>query len=173
MINEKYIGTLDNADKRWYNYVIHWQGEETKALDFLLKHLDCTRIYKDGSRPVMTNHYCYRTDIAGFMYILNNIKEFNPKLAEEYLNKLVNLHEKNLSFEKDTHPINYSKKPRVSRGNGDRKITVTNMYTGEQDTVIERGEKVVKAKENTSSRKARILSDKSISFAFNNFKISK
>ena len=69
MIEDKYIGKLDAQDKRWYDYLIRSKGGEIAALYFLLKYLDCSRIYTDGSRPMQTINYAYRTDIAGFIYL--------------------------------------------------------------------------------------------------------
>ena len=89
MIEDKYIGILDAQDKRWYDYLIRSKGGEIAALYFLLKGLDCTRIYPDGSRPMQTINYAYRTDIAGFIYINNQLLERMPECEVDFYDKLV------------------------------------------------------------------------------------
>ena len=173
MTDSKYIGKLDSQDKRWYDYVIRWKGSDSNALDFLLKYLDCSRIYEDGSRPIMTNYYSYRTDISGYLYILQNIENCNPTLAEEYKNKLIKLHEENLDFEKLNPPIVYKSKQRTSSRSDRRIAEIENIFTGEKSKIDVGSGKIIKPKENAATRKAKALSDKSVNFAFGNFKISK
>ena len=173
MIDNKYIGKLDAQDKRWYDYVCKWKGGCKEALDAILNWIDCSKIYPNGDRPMMTTHYSYRTDIAGFIYIYNKNIESGLDILEGYMDKLIARHEENLSFEKHTPPISYSKKQRVSSGNNKRTAKVTNMFTNEECTIDVGSGKVVKERENSATRKAKALKDKSISFAFNNFKINK
>lgn len=174
MIDNKYIGTLDAQDKRWYDYILHTKhkGNETGALEELLKSLDCTRIY-DCGRPMQTINYGYRTDIAGYYYILEKL-EYNKDLQNIYLNKLYNRHVENLNFEKDNPPVRYtSTKQRTSRRNTNKTAKITDMFTGEKTTIDVGSGKVVRPKENAATRKAKALNNKSVSFAFNNFKVDK
>lgn len=173
MIEDKYIGTLDAQDKRWYDYLIRSKGGEIAALYFLLKGLDCTRIYPDGSRPMQTINYAYRTDIAGFIYINNQLTKRMPECEVDFYDKLVTRHEENLSFEEHNRPVSYTKKSRASGGSSTRTFKSKDLFTGEQTVIKESSVSNGNKKENAASRKAKALKDKSISFAFNNFKINK
>ena len=173
MIEDKYIGILDAQDKRWYDYLIRSKGGEIAALYFLLKGLDCSRIYPDGSRPMQTINYAYRTDIAGFIYINNQLLERMPECEIDYYAKLVTRHEENLNFEEHNPPIYYSKQCRSSRRSSTRTAKIADIFSGEESTVDVGSGKIIKPKENSVTRKAKALKDKSISFAFNNFKINK
>lgn len=172
MINN-YIEKLDSSDIRWFDFLIHDKGKEDKALNSILHDLDCTRIYNDGSRPMMTINYTYRRDIAGFLYILENMKSHNAVLAEEYYNKLITRHEENLNFEKDNPPIRYSGKSGTSRKSSERTTRAKDMFSDSTLDVTKGSARAVTPKENASTRKAKALKDKSISFAFNNFKVNK
>lgn len=174
MIDNKYIGILDAQDKRWYDSMLHnkYKGDERGALEEILKDLDCTRIY-DCGRPVQTINYGYRRDIGAYYYILENIKDNKP-LYEEYLNKLYNRHAENLSFEERMPPIRYNKtKQRTSSGSVNRTATIKDVFTGTETKVDVGSGRVIKSRENSSTRKAKALNDKSVSFAFNNFKVNK
>lgn len=173
MIEDKYIGTLDAQDKRWYDYLIRSKGGEIAALYFLLKGLDCTRIYPDGSRPVQTINYGYRTDIAGFIYINNILCEKMPECEIDYYAKLVERHEENLSFEENNPPHYYREKQRTSGRSNKRTVEITDIFTGERSSVDVGSGKVIKPKNNATTRKAKTLNDKTINFAFNNFKVNK
>lgn len=173
MIEDKYIGKLDAQDKRWYDYLIKSKGGEIAALYFLLKGLDCSRIYPDGSRPTQTIDYGYRADIAGFIYINEQLIKRMPECEIDYYAKLVTRHEENLSFEEHNPPIYYSKQRRTSSRSSTRTAKITDMFSDEESTVDVGSGKVIKPKENAAVRKAKALKDKSISFAFNNFKVNK
>lgn len=174
MIEDKYINhNLDGAELRWYNYLIKDKGGIMNALMFLLKGLDCTKIYPDGSRPVQTINYGYRTDIAGFIYLNNKLAEENPECDIDFYAKLVQRHEENLSFEKDNPPIYYKGKQRISTRSTRRTAEIADIFTGEKSQVDVGTRRVVRPKDNVATRKAKALSSKSISFAFDNFKISK
>ena len=174
MIDNKYIGVLDNQDKRWYDSMLHskHKGDERGALEEILKDLDCTKVY-DCGRPTQTINYGYRRDIAAYYYILENIKDNKP-LYEEYLNKLYTRHAENLSFEEGTPPIRYNQtKQRTSSRTINRTATIKDVFTGAETTVDVGSGRVIKTRENAKIRKAKALNDRSVSFAFNNFKVSK
>lgn len=172
-IDDNYIGELDSQDIRWFDYLINSKGGEVVALNALLHDLDCTRIYDDGSRPVQTINYGYKRDIAGFIYINNRIKDIAHKIYLEYNYKLVNRHEDNLNFEKNNPPIYYRTKQRTSGRSNRRTAEIADIFTGEKSTVDVGSGKTIKPKENAATRKAKALNDKSINFAFNNFKVNK
>ena len=79
----------------------------------------------------------------------------------------------NLDFEKLNPPIYYNSKQGRSGGNNRRTAEITDIFTGEKSKVDVGSGKIIKPKENAATRKAKALSDKSISFAFGNFKINK
>lgn len=175
MIDKKYIGKLDAQDKRWYDFVLYTQhkGNESAALDNLLYWMDCSVIYPNNiGRRCQTVDYGYRRDIAGYLYILDKIT-YSEDIRDKYYNKLVNRHEENLSFEEHNPPVHYSKQPRTSSRSSTRTAKITDMFTGKESTVDVGSGKVIKPKENAATRKAKALKDKSISFAFNNFKVNK
>lgn len=173
MIEDKYVGKLDNQDIRWFDYLIKSKGSCPAALNSLLHDLNCTRVYPDGSRPVMSINYGYRRDIAGYFYVLEKLKNVNEETANFYLDKLIVRHEENLNFEKDNPPINYQTKQRRSSGNITRTAKIKDMFTGEEASVDVGSGKVIRPKENAATRKAKALADRTVSFAFNNFKVSK
>lgn len=172
MIEDKYFTNLDAQDKRWYDYLVKDNGGITEALDFILKGLDCSVIYKDGSRPMMTINYAYRTDISGFLYLLDKISS-DKVLTTEYTNKLIALHEKNLSFEETNKPVYYSAKSRKVSRSSSRTAKTKDLFTGAETQIDVGGTTTHKGQDNRATRKAKALKDKSISFAFNNFKINK
>lgn len=173
MIDDKYIGQLDAQDKRWFDYLIRDKGSEMVALNSLLHDLDCTRVYKDGSRPVQTINYGYKRDIAGFIYIYNKLCESYPECNVDYYAKLVKRHEDNLSFEEANGVTYYTKKQRTSVRSSKKYDETSDIFTGERLNVGTGVAKTVKRRQNASTRKAKALSDKSVSFAFGNFKINK
>ena len=173
MIEDKYIGNLDAQDKRWFDFLVKDKGGAPIALNSLLHDLDCTRVYKDGSRPIQTINYGYKRDIAGFIYIYNKFCEEYPECKVDYYAKLVARHEENLSFEKDNPPIYYKGKQRASSGSNRRTAEIKDIFTGEKSQVDVGTGRIVRPKSNAATRKAKALSDKSVSFAFGNFKINK
>ena len=66
----------------------------------LLNDLDCTKEFSCG-RPMMTNYPMYARNINAYFYILEtlNYTENNDEY-KEYINKLIDVHTKNIKFEK-------------------------------------------------------------------------
>lgn len=173
MIEDKYIIELDNQDKRFFDYLIKEKGGEITALNSLLHDLDCTRVYANNVRPAQTINYGYRRDISGYIYIYNKLCEKFPDINIDYYAKLIARHEENLSFEENNPPIYYKGKQRTSSRNNRKTAEIEDIFTGEKSTVDVGSGRVVRPKENANTRKAKALSDKSINFAFGNFKINK
>lgn len=65
----------------------------------LLNDLDCTKEFSCG-RPMMTNYPMYARNINAYFYILEtlNYTENNDEY-KEYINKLIDVHTKNIKFE--------------------------------------------------------------------------
>lgn len=173
IIEDKYISELDQQDIRWFDFLVKDKGSEVVALNSLLHDLDCTRVYKDGSRPVQTINYGYKRDIAGYIYIYNKFCEKYPDCNVDYYAKLVNRHEENLSFEKDNPPIYYKGQQRASSRGSRRTAEIADIFTGEKSKVDVGTGRIVRPRNNAETRKAKALSTKSVSFAFGNFKINK
>ena len=79
----------------------------------LLNDLDCTKEFSCG-RPMMTNYPMYARNINAYFYILEtlNYTENNDEY-KEYINKLIDVHTKNIKFEINNPyipPITKSKK---------------------------------------------------------------
>ena len=92
---------IDEPDSFMLDFVPHEiesVGLE-KFLEYNFNILDCTRITKSGLRPMQTIGYPYRVYISRYVYILDNI--LNKDNYNEYVNKLISLHLKNLDFEKE------------------------------------------------------------------------
>ena len=100
-------------DKFEINYINNeLENKSVKdVLDDLLKWSDCTRIYNDGSRPMTTYHYGYIVNAWYYDYVLQYAKEKNINV-DEYKNKFIELHNKNIEFEKLNPPVIYEKRKR-------------------------------------------------------------
>lgn len=102
----------------------------------LLNDLDCTKEFSCG-RPMMTNYPMYARNINAYFYILEtlNYTENNDEY-KEYINKLIDVHTKNIKFEINNPyipPITKSKKSK-------RKIItykIKDLITGEDTFLIQ------------------------------------
>ena len=101
-----YLIELDKSDINILNQEVVEKGVEG-YLSLLLVYLDCSRII-NNMRMMQTIGYPYRVYISRYVYILDNI--LNKDNYNEYINKLISLHLKNLDFEKENPPIIYDKK---------------------------------------------------------------
>lgn len=119
----KYHTNLDNADLN----MIHNDIINTSAIEFIEKefiYLDCSRIYKDGSRAMQTIGYPYKRELMKVLYAISNY-EFTEEERDNYRLQLIELHNKNIEFEALNPPIIYgkekikkvsSKRPKVKQG---------------------------------------------------------
>lgn len=163
--------TLDAQDIRFVEAHIKQYGGIDKAIQVVLKELDATLVLPDGSRPRQTNSYVWQRSDAEFAYLLNKAidngitNEEYSKVMEQYGEVL----KKNQVYELENPPIIYSKKVRGST----RKVQVDKVQSMFDGDILKVGEKAVKAKpkkETVAERKARILSNKAVTFAFGGFK---
>lgn len=164
MIIKGYEEKLDDRDIRYINYVID-KSTMADAIESYIKDLDCTIIYPDGSRPRQTINYGYRITLSSIEYILDKlylVLEHHPEKAQSYIDyrnsiikRIIDIHEKNLDFERRNPVRYYSKEPR-------KPIDVSTGIA-----------KAIKPKKETiAQRKAKLLGSKAVSFAFNGLKIS-
>lgn len=103
---EEYIISLDNFDKKIIDKRVAEKGL-IETLDKQLVYLDCSRIYKDGSRAMQTIGYPYQKEITTFFYLLDKC---TPDARDFYEEKLINLHKANLEFEVLNPPVWYGGK---------------------------------------------------------------
>lgn len=163
--------TLDAQDIRFVEAHIKQYGGIDKAIQVVLKELDATLVLPDGSRPRQTNSYVWQRSDAEFAYLLNKAMD-NGMTNEEYTKVMEQYGEvlkKNELYELENPPVVYSKKVRSSA----RKVRVDNVLSMFDGDALKVGKKAVKAepkKETVTERKARILSNKAVTFAFGNFK---
>ena len=101
-----YLIELDKSDINILNQEVVEKGVEG-YLSLLLVYLDCSRII-NNMRMMQTIGYPYRVYISRYVYILDNI--LNKDKYNEYENKLISLHLKNLEYEKEHDTIIYDKK---------------------------------------------------------------
>lgn len=164
--------TLDAQDIRFVEAHIKQYGGIDKAIQVVLKELDATLVLPDGSRPRQTNSYVWQRSDAEFAYLLNKAMD-NGMTNEEYAKVMEQYGEvlkKNELYELENPPVVYSKKVRSSSTRKVRVDKVQSMFDGD---ILKVGEKAVKAKpkkETVAERKARILSNKAVTFAFGGFK---
>ena len=101
---QKYI---DEPDSFMISFVLH--EIKSVGLDSFLKYnfhsLDCTRVCKDGLRPMQTIGYPYRHTITETVFIIKNYVEEDKQ--DEYFERLLKRHSDNLEYEQTNPPIWY------------------------------------------------------------------
>ena len=153
------------------------------AIESYIKDLDCTIIYPDGSRPRQTINYGYRITLSSIEYILDKlylVLEHHPEKAQSYIDyrnsiikRIIDIHEKNLDFERRNLVRYYSKEPRKRTRSSNRVNQSKDVFTGKPIDVSTGIAKAIKPKKETiAQRKAKLLGGKAVSFTFNGLKIS-
>ena len=101
---QKYI---DEPDSFMTSFVPH--EIQSVGLDSFLKYnfhsLDCTRVCKDGLRPMQTIGYPYRHIITETVFTIKNYIEEDKQ--DEYFERLLKRHSDNLEYEQTNPPIWY------------------------------------------------------------------
>ena len=101
---QKYI---DEPDSFMTSFVPH--EIQSIGLDSFLKYnfhsLDCTRVCKDGLRPMQTIGYPYRHTITETVFTIKNYVEEDKQ--DEYFERLLKRHSDNLEYEQTNPPIWY------------------------------------------------------------------
>lgn len=75
-----------------------------------LRYINCTRLTEDNKAYIQTIDYTYHYFISRLCYMLEKL-DFD----DEYVDKLIAIHTKNLEFEKINPPIIYKKKTKSKR----------------------------------------------------------
>ena len=101
---QKYIDEPDSFMISFVPYEIQRVGLE-KFLEYNFNNLDCTRICKDGLRPMQTIGYPYRKLITEIVFTIKNYVEENKQ--DEYFERLLKRHSDNLEYEQTNPPIWY------------------------------------------------------------------
>ena len=182
MIIKGYEEKLDGMYIRYINHLIN-KSNAHGAIEYFIKDLDCTTIYDDGSRPRQTINYGYRIAISSIEYILDKlylVLEHHPEKAQSYIDyrntiikRIIDIHEKNLDFERRNPVRYYSKEPRKRTRSASRINQSKDVFIGKPIDVSTGIAKAIKPKKETiAQRKAKLLGGKAVSFAFNGLKIS-
>lgn len=77
-------------------------------LDYQFRRLNCANVYPNGLRAIQTIDYPYRKNITETIYIIQHYVEECKR--DEYLIRLLRLHEDNLEYEQLNPPIVYKQK---------------------------------------------------------------
>lgn len=182
MIIKGYEEKLDDRDIRYINYVID-KSTMADAIESYIKDLDCTTVYSDGSRPRQTVNYGYRIALSSIEYILDKlylVLENHPEKAQDYIDyrkniikRIIDIHKKNIDFERINPVRYYSKEPRKHARSSSRVNQSKDVFTGQPIDVSTGIAKAIKPKKETiAQRKAKLLDGKAVSFVFNGLKIS-
>ena len=101
---KKYIDEPDSFMTNFVPYEIQSVGLDS-FLEYNFYSLDCTRICKDGLRPMQTIDYPYRRTITETVFTIKNYVEENKQ--DEYFERLLKRHNDNLKYEQINPPIWY------------------------------------------------------------------
>ncbi len=114
-----------------------YEGNIYTHLNAILADLDCTRIFKSG-RPMMIEYSQYKINIAKFLKLLYKIPGYS--IYNEYIDKLINRHIKNILFEFN-NPIIKKKatnsKKQKAKPNKWIKAVTNDIFTGEERYIYE------------------------------------
>ena len=103
-----YITSLDDSDHKMIDQRVAEKGIEG-YLNQQLIYLDCSRIIQ-GMRMMQTIGYPYQREISSYLYVLEKLKFRSDLSKQEYTNKLLELHQANLEYEKENPPVWYGGK---------------------------------------------------------------
>ena len=99
-----YMIQLDSFSLGIVQNNIQEAGSLEAAFNKQLFYLDCTRVYSNGSRAMQTIGYPYRRELSAAIYIAEQMEE---ALKEQCLLKLIELHQRNIEYEKLNPPVWY------------------------------------------------------------------
>lgn len=81
---------------------------------FILECLDCSVVWDNGMRPHQTINSGYKNDISIVTMMLEKYIEDDVE-KQEYYQLIIDLHNKNLEYEKINPPIVYSKDKKTAK----------------------------------------------------------
>ena len=161
---------LDNSDIRLIKYKLKEYNGVRNYLERVLKDLDATLVLPDGSRPRQTNSYVWAYSNAEFYYLINN-SNLTQEEINSYMSRYNDVIDNNKKYELENPPIVYSKK-KITK----RKTRVDKVKSMFNNDILNVGETTVKEKpkkETVAERKAKLFSNKAVTFAFSNIKTDK
>lgn len=100
----QYMIELDDIALRMVESSIKENGSLEAAFRKQLFYLDCSRVHSNGMRPMQTIGYPYRREMSAAIYIAEQMEE---TLKEQFLIELIELHQRNIEYEKINPPIWY------------------------------------------------------------------
>ena len=101
---KKYIDEPDSFMIDFVPHEIQSVGLDS-FLEYNFRNLDCTRVCKDGLRPMQTIGHPYRHIITQIIFIIKNYVEEDKQA--ECLERLLKQHRDNLEYEQVNPPIWY------------------------------------------------------------------
>ena len=101
---QKYIEEPDSFMTSFVPHEIQSVGLDS-FLEYNFHSLDCTRVCKDGLRPMQTIGYPYRHTITKTVFTIKNCVEEDKQ--DEYFERLLKRHSDNLEYEQTNPPIWY------------------------------------------------------------------
>ena len=104
---QKYIDEPDSFMTSFVPHEIQSVGLDS-FLEYNFHSLDCTRVCKDGLRPMQTIGCIYRRLITETVFAVKNYVEENKQ--DEYFERLLKRHSDNLEYEQTNPPIWYGTK---------------------------------------------------------------
>lgn len=99
-----YMIELDDIAQRMVENLIKESESLEVAFNKQLIYLDCSRVYPNGTRAMQTIGYPYRREMSAAIYIAEQMEE---TIKEQLLLKLIELHQRNIEFEKLNPPVWY------------------------------------------------------------------
>ena len=129
---KEYIVPLDKSDILLLEQRVAKHGIDD-VLNYQFRFLDCSRTIStvNGTiRAIQTIDYTYADNITQTLYLLN---EYLPD-REDLYNKLLELHNANLSFEKDNPPTWYSKKRWTKKTKDKNEVKVKRVKSNIRET---------------------------------------
>lgn len=111
---KKYLVSLDDSDIQVLRNRIKENGVEA-VIQYQLRFLDCSRCITNQNgesiRAIQTIDYTYKDELTKLLYVIDKYYEDKVELYA----KVLELHNKNLEFEKFNPPITYKSKRKTSR----------------------------------------------------------
>lgn len=140
----KYTTILDEIDLNIIDQNIQDKGIEG-FLDKQLVYLDCSRVIND-MRVMQTVGYPYQREISRYLYVLDLIED--DSIKQDYINRLMDLHNRNLAFESENPPIIYKRNTKDKSNKLPRRRTSTKETLAKADKQLSNAERLKKLSAN-------------------------
>lgn len=140
----KYTTILDEIDLNIIDQNIQDKGVEG-FLNKQLVYLDCSRVIND-MRVMQTVGYPYQREISRYLYVLDLIED--DSIKQDYINRLMDLHNRNLAFESENPPIIYKRNTKDKSNKLPRRRTSTKETLAKADKQLSNAERLKKLSAN-------------------------